>query len=134
MKTCHCILLVDDDEISNFIHQRVIASANIAARTYISKNGKEALEFIREACADTGGKLRRPDVILLDIKMPIMDGFEFLQCFEKEKSTLEKDIKVILLTSSADATDVERARNHDISGYITKPLTTDKLNEVLAQL
>lgn len=132
MDKCKSILLVDDDDISNFINQRVIAAANITEHIYITKNGLEALKYLRTQCNEK--KELCPEVILLDVKMPVMDGFEFLEEFEMTEKHLAGSIKIILLTSSNNPSDIEQAKKYNISGYINKPLTSDKLNEVFAQI
>jgi CheY-like chemotaxis protein len=132
MDKCKSILLVDDDDISNFINQRVIASANITEHIHITKNGLEALKYLRTQCNEKNESC--PEVILLDVKMPVMDGFEFLEEFEMTEKHLAGTIKIILLTSSNNPSDIEQAKKYNISGYINKPLTSDKLNEVFAQI
>ncbi len=134
MIKCNCMLLVDDDDISNFINQRVVLSTNLTDHIHVTKNGLEALEFIRAHCSDNNNTPGCPDVILLDVKMPIMDGFEFLTEFEATEKHLSERIKIILLTSSNNPSDIERAKDFNVVGYINKPLTPDKLNEVFAQL
>jgi CheY-like chemotaxis protein len=132
MDKCKSILLVDDDDISNFINQRVIAAANITEHIHITKNGLEALKYLRTQCNEKNESC--PEVILLDVKMPVMDGFEFLEEFEMTEKRLSGKIKIILLTSSNNPSDIEQAKKYNISGYINKPLTSDKLNEVFAQI
>jgi CheY-like chemotaxis protein len=132
MEKCKSILLVDDDDISNFINQRVILSVNITDHIHITKNGLEALKYLRNQCDDNNNLC--PDVILLDVKMPVMDGFEFLEEFEMNEKHLADKIKIILLTSSNNPSDIEQAKKYNISGYINKPLTSDKLNEVFSQI
>ena len=79
MNKYHSILLVDDDEISNFINQQIITSLQLTDRVYTSRNGMEALKFLEEF-NDKISSIH-PELILLDIKMPIMDGLEFLKAF-----------------------------------------------------
>ena len=134
MPKCNCILLVDDDDISNFINQRVVLNCNIADYVHVVKNVLEALAFIRKQCNQSNDTPKCPDVVLLDVKMPIMDGFEFLLEFETTEKHLIDIIKIILLTSSNNPSDIERAKEFTIAGYINKPLTADKLNEVFSQL
>lgn len=132
MEKFKSILLVDDDDISNFINQRVISSANVTDHIHVTKNGLEALKYLREKCQSNEGLC--PEVILLDVKMPVMDGFEFLEEFEMTEKNLIGKIKIVLLTSSNNPSDIEQAKKYTISGYINKPLTADKINEVFAQI
>jgi CheY-like chemotaxis protein len=109
-------------------------ATNLTDHIHITKNGLEALEFIRKNCKEDKETAACPEVILLDVKMPIMDGFEFLQEFEATERHLANKTKIILLTSSNNPHDIERAKEFNVGGYINKPLTADKLNEVFGQL
>lgn len=126
-------MLVDDDDVSNFINEKVIEASQMARHTHVRRNGQEALDFIKMHC-DASPTTSCPDVILLDIKMPVMDGFEFLQEFEKARKSIKAPIRVILLTSSSNPHDVDRAQSFDIKGYLNKPLSLEKLNEVVSKL
>jgi CheY-like chemotaxis protein len=127
-----CILLVDDDEVSNFINEKIIAACRVTDHTHIRHNGLEALEFIRNNCEQDNHIC--PDVILLDIRMPVMDGFEFLQEFENTAKQLSDRIKIVVLTSSSNPHDVELARKFNVAGYINKPLSVNALRQMIEKL
>jgi CheY-like chemotaxis protein len=119
------IILVDDDETSNFLNNLLIRQLNIFEKVEIVKNGKEALHIV-----NSYQEIDLPEVILLDINMPVMDGFEFLEEFYKLKKLNSTKTKVIILTSSDSNKDLERAKSFNIAGYINKPLTKEKLEKI----
>jgi CheY-like chemotaxis protein len=119
------IILVDDDETSNFLNNLLIRQLNIFEKVEILKNGKEALHIV-----NSYQEIDLPEVILLDINMPVMDGFEFLEEFYKLKKLNSTKTKVIILTSSDSNKDLERAKSFNIAGYINKPLTKEKLEKI----
>jgi len=130
MKTTYsCVLIVDDDETSIFLSERIIERNRFAYEIHTSFNGEEALNFLKANCTQMQTSIAAcPEVILLDINMPIMDGFEFMKEFNA--STISPNSKVIILTSSSNPRDVEMAKELGITGYINKPLTDDKIREI----
>src|SRR5690242_9324336 len=107
-KPLNLILLVDDDDTTNFVNTRLLNSMKIAKEIKAVRNGKEALEFLKAACADKPepGSVC-PDLIFLDIKMPVMDGFTFLDKYHEEGLQRLDHIIVMMLTSSASFYDLE---------------------------
>jgi CheY-like chemotaxis protein len=112
------ILLVDDDELDQMEVKRALAKKNIICRLKIAKNGEEALRLLAEKVSDN--YIGNPDIILLDLNMPKMNGFEFLQRIKANDEW--KDIKVFMLTTSEEREDKATAAKLEISGFITKPL------------
>lgn len=134
MKKFNCILLVDDDETSNFITQKIIAKLNISSHTHSMKNGKEALSFIEENC-DISNTVASgcPDLILLDLNMPVMDGMEFLEEFYTNKKIKQaNDINIYVLSSSDNTKDMEKITKYKVKGYIAKPMTAQKLMDIMS--
>ncbi len=128
------ILLVDDDETSNYIAEHIITKLAVTDELSFCKNGKEAIDFLKQEMNKPHPIY--PDVIFLDIKMPVMGGFQFLEAFSElsiEAGTKE-DIKIIILTSSDNPSDVEKSNAFTINGYIDKPLTKEKLKNSLTKL
>ncbi|MEJ1240999.1 response regulator [Chryseolinea sp. T2] len=110
------ILLVEDDRLDQMEVQRTLEKKGIVHRLKIALNGEEALAILDES----RGNHNRPDLILVDLNMPKMNGFEFL---EKVRSVDEyKDIKLFVLSTSDDKEDKMAAAKFGISGFITKPL------------
>ncbi|MFD0750713.1 response regulator [Mucilaginibacter calamicampi] len=119
-KTC---LLIDDNYIDNFVTSRLLENCNFADSIIISQSSSEAIEDLRD------GKVA-PDVIFLDLRMPVMDGFEFLQ--EYDKLEIEKNgVKIFMLSSSLDPTDLRRSlANKYVTQFLHKPLTKKILEEL----
>jgi CheY-like chemotaxis protein len=130
MKKLNCVLLVDDDSINNFINERLIRKTNITEEVKIVLNGREAIDFLTQSSAD--GK-PSPELILLDINMPVMDGFEFLEAFKKMELKDKSSVIIVMLTTSTNPNDTQRLNNSGVSGYLNKPLTEVKLNEVITK-
>ncbi len=126
MKKLKSILLVDDDEISNFLAETIIQDLDLAYEVKISKNGREALELI-DYCMNHQAE-KCPELVLLDINMPVMDGFEFLEALDKlQKAYNINNTTIVMLTSSSSSFDLEKAKNYNITGFINKPLTEKSL-------
>lgn len=121
------VLLVDDDAVSNFINEMTLQEMNFSNFIHVSENGKEALHYLTQSLME---REEYPELILLDINMPVMDGFQFLEEFEKLPSNIRKSIRVVMLTSSNATLDISKAKRYNINGYIVKPLCKSKLEEV----
>lgn len=133
MKIYNNILLVDDDVDACYLNKRTIHAMDLADNIVTCCHGKEALSFLSDNCVNAIIKGKQcPDLIFLDIKMPVMDGFEFLEEFVNLPIKKPKP-KVFILTSSDHKTDYERANEFKVDGYIVKPLTRDKLISALHQ-
>jgi len=119
-KTC---LLVDDNYIDNFVTRKLLENSNFAENIIVSDSPDDAMQSLRDG-------LILPDIIFLDIRMPSMNGFEFLEQYDK--LTIDKEnIKIYLLSSSLDPTDIKRSSdNKYITQLIHKPLTQKILEEI----
>lgn len=118
------ILLVDDEPISHFINIKVIEMAGIDSDIKTVLNGQEALEYLEE-------KAVAPDLIFLDINMPVMDGFGFLRSFKEMEISNKDMVKIIMLTSSVNSADVEKAMTFGIEAFLAKPLTRIDLSNIV---
>ncbi|RYD80645.1 MAG: response regulator [Sphingobacteriales bacterium] len=127
------ILLVDDDEITNYINCDLIKELNITENISVANNGKEALDYLIKAHQSPAPEgFYVPDLIFLDINMPVMNGFQFLEDYyyllgDKKLSTI-----VTMLTTSLIKEEVSRALEmvHVVKGYIEKPLTKEIIMEI----
>lgn len=126
MKQFKCVLLVDDDVVSNFLNKEILSSIGITNEFHVVTNGEEAINFINN---NVGSDC--PDLIFLDINMPVMDGFQFLEEFEQFPNQQRERIKIVMLTSSSNKKDIERAYQFPILGYLNKPLTIADVKSVL---
>ncbi|MBC3538905.1 response regulator [Rufibacter sediminis] len=134
MKKLKGIMLIDDDDTNNFLNQRLLNRMQITEKIKEFRNGKQAFDFLYNISAGhyevTSPEYFKPALILLDINMPVMNGFEFLSLFEKLDADFRKDIVLALLSTSEHSQDTERAAASKIA-YITKPLTTQKVQDLL---
>lgn len=120
-KTC---LLIDDNYIDNFVTRRILESSNFADEVIVSQSGIDAINFLR------AGEIV-PDVIFLDIRMPMMGGFEFLQEYDKLEIEGKKNIKIFMLSSSLDPVDLRKSTNNKyITQFVHKPLTQKTLDDI----
>ena len=129
MKTkIDCVLLVDDDEATNFIHNYVLKEANFASQVRFAENGLDALEYLNSI--DDSVYLR-PDLIFVDINMPVMNGWDFLKQYKLLNQDLLSQIVVVMLTTSYNPDDRENSANIDgIDHFMSKPLTLEMLQEL----
>ena len=113
------ILMVDDDSLDVIDMQRTLNKMSILHKTAVAKNGEEAIEYLSNPATMD----QKPDVVLLDINMPKMNGIEFLTAIRNKPEW--RDLKVFIVTTSDERVDKEATKKLGISGYIVKPL---KLN------
>jgi CheY-like chemotaxis protein len=134
MKKLNSILLIDDDTATNFISKMLIKKSGITNHIETVSNGKQALEYLTNSgkYEKTGIDYPKPTLILLDINMPVMDGWEFVQLYSELDSYQKGEIVIIMLTSSLNPDDKERARNIDaISGFRNKILTMGAIVDIM---
>jgi CheY-like chemotaxis protein len=126
-----CIMLVDDNQDDNFFHEREIKKHNLASIVITKNTGWEALEYLqsKENINDNS-----PDLIFLDINMPGMNGWEFLQKYNRLSKELQGTVLIIMLTTSDNPDDESRAKTWSfVSDYITKPLTKEKMEDIVTR-
>ncbi|MDF3821448.1 response regulator [Leptospira sp. 96542] len=128
MKIC----IVDDDQIYQFTTKKIISKAGFTGEVLTFSDAEEAFAFIQ---AEAKNKDELPDLIFLDINMPFMDGWQFLDAYQKIKNEIPKTISIFLVSSSVDEADTERAAQiPEVTGYIFKPFTKEKLLESIARI
>jgi len=123
------ILLVDDDEINNFISIKLIKKALLNTEITACLNGKFAIDQLLEISRRDPSKL--PDYILLDINMPIMNGWEFLDEYERLQIDQQGKSKIFIISSSVFSNDISKAKSYPlVKDFISKPLNIEKISEV----
>lgn len=121
------ILLVEDDTVDVMNVQRAFKKSNCANPLWVAGNGLEALEMLRNGTVPTGRRL-----ILLDLNMPRMNGIEFLRALRADPELASAS--VVVLTTSNDDRDKVEAYNHNVAGYLLKPVTFSSFVELMAAL
>ncbi|MFD1628554.1 response regulator [Pseudopedobacter beijingensis] len=126
------ILIIDDDEINNFIAAKLIDKIHPVAHISICLNGKEGIDFLASRIHK---EEELPDIVFLDINMPVMNGWEFLEEFEKIKNSIKKRIMINMLSSSVYNDDITKSQTFTtVNKFISKPLTTDKIKDLYNSL
>lgn len=135
MKPLDLILLVDDDETTNHVNLRTLKRTNIAHDIKIFMNGEQALAYLKSACLnhyENKAAYPCPDLIFLDIKMPIMDGFEFLDEYQGLNLNTAAPTKIMMLTSSASFYDLNRLEKYDVvKRHFPKPLSDYDVKQII---
>jgi CheY-like chemotaxis protein len=130
-KKYKAVMLVDDNEIDNLINQKMIEASNIAEHIFTHTGAKGALEFLKNIEKLSLNGVGIPEVIFLDIDMPLMDGFQFLDEFDKMSDRIKEQCKIVMLTSSINPQDLSMAKkNAYVKKYINKPLTQEALEKL----
>lgn len=131
------VICVDDDPIALLLSKLVLSKADFASQVITAANGEIALEYLeRPEVIEENKNSKNPLIILLDLNMPVMDGWEFLEQFSKTifKEHYQKT-KIILLSSSIDPNDIERSKDFSmVLDFIPKPLTKDMLENILRKI
>jgi CheY-like chemotaxis protein len=119
------VLLVDDNDTDNFISKRIIELTGFAQNIEIKNSGKSALEYLQN---NENNPNLLPDLIFLDINMPIVDGFIFLYEFGKMAENIRKKCRIVVLSSSDNKRDIDRiVGDEHVIKFLTKPLSDEAL-------
>jgi two-component system chemotaxis response regulator CheY len=123
------IAIIDDDRIFQLTASRFMESSGMVERVIQFPDGEPAIEYI-QSCIDRPEEL--PDLLLLDINMPLADGWMFLDDFRKIISKINLKIPIVMVSSSIDPADLERVREYpEISEYVVKPVSSEKWMRIL---
>lgn len=123
------VLLIDDDESTNFLHEIIIKKSGITEQVIAKQSGKAALDYLQ---SKDNGLYPQPDLIFLDINMPGMNGWEFLEEYKKLDKEQQGKLVVVMLTTSLNPGDEERAQSmSEIDDFKNKPLSVEMLHDVM---
>lgn len=125
------IWVIDDDIIYQTIINKLIQKSGVFSTHSSFMNGKEAITSLNKTLEENDSQL--PDIILLDINMPVMDGWEFMEEIKKIKSKIKKNILIYIVSSSIAIEDKDKSKTFtDIMGYIPKPISVDDLITIVS--
>lgn len=134
MKKINCILLIDDNQADNTYHKIMITEAHVCNHIQIATSGQQAIDYIIKASEPNQSKelFPRPDLIYLDINMPGMNGFEFLEIYHALEEEKKSKAVVIMLTTSLNPDDKEKAKGFkEVTEFQNKPLTVEIVKETV---
>jgi CheY-like chemotaxis protein len=126
MTKANCIILIDDDPIANFLNQSTIENLNITDELLVFENGLEGIRYLTSLKDNSA-----PSYIFLDLNMPVMDGFDFMANYNTLTFKDKERTKIIVLTTSSNAKDIEKAKELGCRDYLTKPLTESKIQSMI---
>lgn len=127
------VMVIDDDDINNFLCEKVLKSAKVTDNVVSFLNARDALDDLLDSLESKSNDL--PELILLDINMPVMNGWEFLDILEPRLQEKNKRINVAILSSSVYQKDKEKAEKYDaVVDYISKPLTIEGMKNFMTSL
>lgn len=131
--TLYNVCLIDDDKIYQFTSRKILESTGLAKNILSFFNGSEAMGFFKESVEK--GQQELPDVIFLDINMPVMNGWQFLDEYHKMMEQFKKPIYIYMVSSSVDDCDIQRSREYSgVTDYIIKPINKIKYEELIDRL
>ncbi|MEJ8803091.1 response regulator [Pontibacter sp. H249] len=134
MKKLSGVLLIDDDETTNFLNRRLLEKLEVTDNIRSFVNGKQAFDYLYNISNQnydlTNRDYFQPELIFLDINMPVMDGFEMLDLYERLDPEFRKNIVMAVLTSSTHPQDTETSKRY-AAEYLTKPLSIEKVKNLL---
>ena len=129
MEKLPSVLLVDDDPTTNFLNKSLLNRLGVSERVLVALDGAEALTNLAQHCVPLTPTC--PVLILLDVNMPGMNGIEFLEAYQHLPLAEQRAIVIVMLTTSLHPRDLERLQKLNVDGFVSKPLTSEKVNALL---
>ncbi|MCJ0741283.1 MULTISPECIES: response regulator [Pedobacter] len=121
------LLVIDDDDINIFIIKKIVEKTDYDVKMLSKNNGQQAIDYIKELIENHA---ELPHLMLIDINMPVLNGWEFIEAFES--LNIQTPIDMYMLSSSVYENDIEKAKTYKtIKGFISKPLSIEKLKELI---
>ena len=130
------ILCVDDDPITLMICKKVVEKVEFANEIITAKNGEEAIKYFDSLFEErkVNDSIEYPKLVLLDLNMPVMDGWEFLETYmSKDYQNVFNSTRFIVLSSSIDPYDINRSKTYPVIGFLSKPITKEMLDNLKPQ-
>ncbi|SNC63671.1 Response regulator receiver domain-containing protein [Hymenobacter gelipurpurascens] len=131
MQKLTCTMLVDDDQTTNYLNRKLLERLAISDRILVAHNGQEALDILTNTCHHATPSC--PVLIFLDIKMPVMNGFEFMEAYLQLPLAQQHSIIIVILTTSLHPVDMQRISQLPVSGFLSKPLSREHIDSVLQE-
>lgn len=132
MQKLSSVLLVDDDPTTNYLNRKLLERLAVTNSIEVAQDGQQALSLLLERCKQPV-PTSSPSLLLLDVKMPVMDGFEFLAAYEQLPDDCRQRVVIVVLTTSLHPQDVQRMEQLPIAGFLSKPLTQEKIGQVMQE-
>lgn len=124
------VLLVDDDQTTNFLNKLLLTRLGVTEQVQMAANGEEALRLLVQ---QGNAPATCPNLILLDMNMPVLNGLAFLEAYTQLPSVVQEAIVIVMLTTSLHPIDLARAQQLPIAGFLNKPLTAEKVADLLRE-
>ena len=128
LNAINSILLIDDDNIANYLHASLIRKVNLTTTIFVKLNGREALNFLEESYAQC---MALPSLIFCDLNMPVLNGFEFIEWLRQNSIAVLNNIPLVALSTSACDADMKKMNELKVQHCLAKPLTREKLLSVI---
>jgi CheY-like chemotaxis protein len=123
------VLLVDDDQTVNYLNKRLLERLDIADQVLVALNGQEALDQLATHCQHASADC--PALVFLDVKMPVLDGFGFLNAYQQLPLAQQRACVIVMLTTSLHPLDMKRLEPLPAAWFLSKPLTQEKVALIL---
>ena len=131
MKKINTFCIIDDDDIYQFTTSHLLKKTELVNKIIVFSNGLKAINFLKEEIDNIENI---PDILFLDVNMPVMDGWEFLEEYLLIKPMIPKTVAIYMVSSSVDEKDVLKAKSFSVlSGYLVKPISSKNIMEVILE-
>lgn len=123
------VMIIDDDEINNFLCKKIIEVTGLAQKVVTFLGARQGIDFLKKGMKST--ELDLPDLILLDINMPVMNGWDFIDEFRRIGVPEIKDIPIVILSSSVYQKDMDKSQTYnEVKEFVSKPLTSSVVRKI----